>query len=87
MVELLSDCSVEVFISLIKKSSFNFCTYHLDIIKIHIKYVDIVIHNTIIGMIGLPLYLNLLAFCGSMILNSPIKKYLGIMVIKVINPV
>lgn len=45
-----------------------------------------VIHNIIMGMIGFPLYLNLLAFLGSMIENKPIKKYLGIMVKKVIKP-
>lgn len=54
--------------------------------KIHIRYVEMVIHNTTMGIIGLPLYLNLLAFLGSIILNNPIKKYLGMMVTKAINP-
>lgn len=45
-----------------------------------------VIHNTIMGITGFPLYLNLLAFLGSIILNNPTRKYLGIMVTKAINP-
>lgn len=84
--DVSSVCLVELFMSSIKKSNFNFWTYHLDIMNIHIKYMDMVVHNTIIGMMGFPLYFSLFAFLGSIMLNRPIKKYLGMMVIKVVIP-
>lgn len=52
----------------------------------HIRYVDIVIHRTTIGIIGFPLYFSLFALLGFIIEYNPIKKYLGMMVTNVTRP-